>query len=541
MEREPSSTKPPSRPRRANLVDIAVMAAIRNTLTYLVPDSITVQPGQRVQVPLSTRKATGIALRAGSTLPPGIAARPILRVLDAEPVLSPELLELGLWIADYYVAPIGEVYRAMLPLRADTRRARSIRLSELGQQRLQEINQAKDESAGPAGDLLNYLARRGSASAQVLRRRFSGAFMQALKEKWLIVDEVERERTQRQIYAVRLAGPLPEKPLRLSPVAKRILEALGADGQTEDHRELLSAARADLAALKKLGASGLVELAPSKAERRSALQTHESSPARDSWAYVDASLVLASAQRTVLDDLTKQMEAGQFQTALLHGVTGSGKTEVYLRLIARCLEIGRTALTLVPEISLTPSVQAQFLARFGSSVALLHSALSENERHEEWWRIRRGEAKVVLGTRSAIFAPLENLGLVIVDEEHDTSYKQEETPRYNGRDVAVVRARLAAALAVLGSATPSLESYWNAREGKYRLALLPERVEGRKLADVEIIDMRQEFRETHTQVPISRRLHQEIETQLANRQQTMILLNRRGYSWFLLCRSCGQA
>jgi len=516
------------------------MAALRNTLTYLVPDTFTVQPGQRVQVPLATRKATGIVLRVGSTLPPGIAARPILRVLDTEPVLSPELLDLGLWIADYYIAPIGEVYRAMLPLRADTRRARSIRLSELGKQKLQEINQPDQEPAGPAGDLLNYLAVRGSASIQLVRRKFSEAFLQALKEKWLVVDEVERERTQRQVYSVRLGGPLPEKPLRLSPVAKRILEALGADGQAEDHRELLSTARADLATLKKLSASGLVELAPSKAERRAALQTQGSSPGGDKWAEADSSLVLTSAQRAALDDLKRQMKAGQFQTVLLHGITGSGKTEVYLRLIAHCLEIGRTALTLVPEISLTPSVQAQFLARFGSDVALLHSALSENERHEEWWRIRRGEAKVVLGTRSAIFAPLTNLGVLIVDEEHDSSYKQEETPRYNGRDVAVVRARLARALAVLGSATPSLESYWNAREGKYHLALLPERVEGRKLADVEIVDMRQEFRETHTQVPVSRRLHQEIEAQLANRQQTMILLNRRGYSWFLLCRSCGQ-
>ncbi|HMD84684.1 MAG TPA: primosomal protein N' [Terriglobia bacterium] len=527
-------------PKRANLVEIAVMAAIRNTLTYLVPDSFTVRPGQRVQVPLATRKATGIVLRAGSSLPPGIAARPILRLLDTEPVLTPELLELGLWIADYYVAPIGEVFRAMLPLRSATRRARLVRLSARGQQRLQEINQVKQEPAGPAGDLFNYLATRGSASVQVFRQKFPEAFLEALKEKWLVVDEVERERTQRQVYAVRLTGPVPEKPVRLSPVAKRILEALGAEGAAGDHRELLHTARADLAALKRLSASGLVELEPSKAERRSALQTQESSPSGDSWAEADSSLVLTSAQKVALDDLTKQLESGQFQTVLLHGVTGSGKTEVYLRLIARCLEIGRTALMLVPEIALTPSVQAQFLARFGLNVALLHSALSENERHEEWWRIRRGEAKVVLGTRSAIFAPLSNLGVVIVDEEHDTSYKQEETPRYHGRDVAVVRARLASALVLLGSATPSLESYWNAREGKYRLATLPERVEGRKLADVEIVDMRQEFRETHTQVPISRRLHREIETQLANGQQTMILLNRRGYSWFLLCRSCGQ-
>ena len=527
-------------PRRANLVEIAVMAAIRNTLTYLVPDSLTVQPGQRVQVPLATRKATGIVLRVGSSLPPGIQARPILRLLDDEPVLTPELLELGLWIADYYVAPIGEVFRAMLPLRSATRRASLVRLSELGQRRLQEINAEAEEPASPEGELLNYLATRGSASVQVLRQRFAEAFLEALKEKWVVVEEVERERTQRQVYAVRVAGPLPEKPLRLSPVAKRILEALGAEGSAGDHRELLQTARADLAALKKLSASGLVELEPSKAERRSARQTQKPASPGDAWAEADSSLVLTLGQSTVLDDLTKQLESGQFQTVLLYGVTGSGKTEVYLRLIARCLEIGRTALMLVPEISLTPSVQAQFLARFGSQVALLHSALSENERHDEWWRIRRGEAKVVLGTRSAIFAPLANLGVVIVDEEQDTSYKQEETPRYQGRDVAVVRARLAGALAVLGSATPSLESYWNAREGKYRLAVLPERVEGRKLADVEIIDMRQEFRETHTQVPVSRRLHQEIETQLSNRQQTMILLNRRGYSWFLMCRSCGQ-
>jgi len=511
------------------------MAAIRNTLTYLVPDSLSVQPGQRVQVPLATRKATGIVLRAGDTLPPGIRARPILRVLDAEPVLTPELLELGLWIAEYYIAPIGEVFRAMLPLRSATRRARLVRLSAVGQQRLQEINAETEKPPGPEGDLLNYLATRGSTSVHLLRQKFPEAFLQALKEKWLVVEEVERERTQRQIYAVRLAGPVPEKPPRLSPVAKRILEALGAEGAAEDHRELLQIARADLAALKRLSASGLIELGPSRAERRLALQTQGNTAAEAS-----APLVLTPAQSAVLDDLTKQLESGQFQPTLLHGVTASGKTEIYLRLIARCLEIGRTALMLVPEIALTPSAQAQFLARFGSRVALLHSALSENERHEEWWRIRRGQAPVVLGTRSAIFAPLSNLGVVIVDEEHDTSYKQEETPRYHGRDVAVVRARLAGALALLGSATPSLESYWNAREGKYRLATLPERVEGRKLADVEIVDMRQEFRETHTQVPVSRRLQQEIETQLANRQQTMILLNRRGYSWFLLCRSCGQ-
>ncbi len=516
------------------------MAALRNTLTYRVPDSVSVQAGQRVQVPLATRKATGVVLGPGSPLPPGIEARAILRVSEAEPVLIPELLELGRWIADYYIAPIGEVFRAMLPLRSSTRRARLVRLSELGQQKLQEIDEARQEPACSVSGLLNYLATHRSASMEGLRQKFPEPFLEALKKKWVVVDEVERERTQRQVYAVRITGPVPEKSVRLSPVAKRILEVLGANGAAADHRELLHAARADLAALRKLSDAGLVELELAGAERRSALPIPTPGMPGLPPAEADAPLVLTPAQAAVLDHLTEQLATRQFQTVLLHGITGSGKTEIYLRLIARCLEAGRTALLLVPEIALTPSVQAQFLARFGSQVALLHSALTENERHEEWWRIRRGEAQVVLGTRSAIFAPLENLGVVVIDEEHDTSYKQEETPRYQGRDVGVVRARLAGALALLGSATPSLESYWNAREGKYRIEVLTERVGGRRLADVEIVDMRQEFRETHTQVPVSRRLHQEIEAQIANRQQTMILLNRRGYSWFLLCRSCGQ-
>ncbi len=535
MPLDPSSANTTARRRRQNLVDVAVMTGIRDPLTYLVPEGISVQPGQRVQVPLGTRKAKGIVLRAGSTLPPGVTARPIARVLDDEPVLSSELLELGQWIADYYVAPIGEVYRAMLPLRAETRQARSIRLSELGQEQLAQNSQENAEPADSVSNLLNHLALRGSASLPLVRQRFPEAFEQARKKKWLVMDEIERERTQRRVFAVRLLGPIPEKPVRLSPVAKRILEALEPQGQFEDHRDLLSTARASLAVLKKLNTAGIISMEPSKASHLTSLPTEDSTSAG-----LESSFVLTAAQTSALDDLAKQMDSKEYQAVLLHGITGSGKTEVYLRLIARCLEIGRTALTLVPEISLTPSVQAQFLSRFGSNVALLHSALSENDRHREWWRIRRGEARVVLGTRSAIFAPLENLGVVIVDEEHDTSYKQEETPRYNGRDVAVVRARLAGALALLGSATPSMESYWNAQEGKYRLAVLPERVEGRKLAEVEIVDMRQEFRETHTSVPVSRRLHQEIEAQIANRHQTMILLNRRGYSWFLLCRSCGQ-
>lgn len=525
------------------LTNVAVMAAIRHPLTYRVPASLVVRPGQRVLVPLATRRATGVALEAVSRAAPGLRVREILNVLDPEPLLSPELLTLGLWIAEYYLAPIGEVFRAMLPLRAETRRARLLHLTEAGKRRLEELSASllEEARAGEEATLLRYLTAHPGVPLESVRRKFPSAFRElmsrAVEERWVSVAEVERGRGQRRVLAVRrtwpplpagVQGPLPERAVRLSPVARRILEALEQRGPAEDHRKLLKAARASLADLRKLSRAGWLELSDWKAGQGPPAKELESVPE------------LSAAQAAALEELTRRLDSGEFSGVLLHGVTASGKTEIYLRLIARCLERGRAALMLVPEISLTPAVQSQFLARFGNQVAVLHSGLSESERHEEWWHARRGEAKVVLGTRSAVFAPLADLGVVIVDEEHDASYKQEETPRYHGRDVAVVRARLAKALAVLGSATPSLESYWNAREGKYHLCILEERIGGRPLASVEVIDMRQEFRQTHTQIPVSRRLKQEIESQLRAGAQTMILLNRRGYSWFVLCRSCGQ-
>jgi primosomal protein N' (replication factor Y) len=534
-----------------SLFDVAVMAAIRHPLTYRFPPSWPVSTGQRVLVPLATRKATGIVLGPTSKLAPGIEVREALRALDPEPVLSAELVRLGLWISDYYLAPPGEVFRAMLPLRQETRRARRVYLTEEGRQRLHELAASLSEESNKNQDaaLLAYLDRRPGASLEILQRKFADAYARALEQKWVTVEEVKKERTRRQVFAVRLAGPLPEHPPRLSPVAKRIIEVLEQQGPAEDHRPLLEAARAQLANLRKLGQAGLIELSEAgrhgasfTLREREAPATVGETPAPRWQAPGDMTTPpqLTPAQSAVLADLLPRLDSGGFGVVLLHGVTGSGKTEIYLHLIAHCLERGRSALMLVPEIALTPAMQSLFFARFGEQVALLHSGLTERERDDAWWRVRRGQAKVVLGTRSAVFAPLADLGAVIVDEEHDSSYKQDETPRYHGRDVAVVRAQFAGALALLGSATPSLESYWNAREGKYHLLKLEERIGGRKLAAVEVVDMRQEFRETHTQMPLSRKLKEEIEAQLRASAQTMLLLNRRGYSWFLLCRSCGQ-
>jgi primosomal protein N' (replication factor Y) len=527
---------------QGSLFDVAVMAAIPHPLTYRFPDSLSISPGQRVLVPLAARKATGIVLHPTGRLAPGIEVREALRALDPEPVLSPELVRLGLWISDYYFASPGQVFRAMLPLRHETRRARLVHLTDEGRGKMRELQASLlEESRGSQeGALLAYLDRRPGASVEILDKKFPGALQRALAQKWVTVAEVERERTRRKAFAVRLAGPLPERPPRLSPVARRIIEALEREGPAQDHRQLLEAAHAHLANLRTLSRAGLVELGEAGprgawAGKRSELR--EGGFPEDN---MEAPPSLTPAQSNVLSDLFPRLDSGGFSVVLLHGVTGSGKTEIYLHLIARCLERGRSALMLVPEISLTPAMQSLFLSRFGEQVALLHSGLTERERDDAWWRVRHGETKVVLGTRSAVFAPLANLGAVIVDEEHDSSYKQDETPRYHGRDVAVVRAQFAGAVALLGSATPSLESYWNARQGKYHLAKLKERMGGRELAAVEIVDMRQEFRETHTQVPVSRRLKAEVEAQVRASAQTMLLLNRRGYSWFLLCRNCGQ-
>ena len=230
---------------------------------------------------------------------------------------------------------------------------------------------------------------------------------------------------------------------------------------------------------------------------------------------------------------------GEFRVALLHGVTGSGKTEIYLRLADRVCRSGRQVLLMVPEIALTPSVAALFRGAFGARVAIQHSALSDGERHDQWQRIRRGEVDVVVGTRSAVFAPLERLGLVIVDEEHDASYKQEEAPRYHGRDVGIVRASRAHALVVLGSATPSMETYQNAVTGKYARVTLTRRVLDRPLAAVRIVNMRDEYAEEGPDVVISRELAAAVEDRLSLREQVLVLLNRRGYATAVFCRQCG--
>ena len=247
---------------------------------------------------------------------------------------------------------------------------------------------------------------------------------------------------------------------------------------------------------------------------------------------------LTAEQSGALSRLIALAGSPTFRVALVHGVTGSGKTEIYLQLANAVRSSGRSALVLVPEIALTPAVAGQFRQRFGERVAVQHSGLSDGERHDQWQRIRRGEVDVVVGTRSAVFAPLAHIGLIVVDEEHDTSYKQEESPRYSGRDVAIVRGQRAKALVVLGSATPSMESYHNAMTGKYERIVLERRVLDRPLASVTIVNMREEYADGGPDVVLSRTLSDAIDRRLERREQSLLLLNRRGFAISVFCRQC---
>src|SRR5258706_15141430 len=347
-----------------------------------------------------------------------------------------------------------------------------------------------------------------------------------VRKKWLVREDVSNVRDATRTIKIAL---LKSADGKLNDNQRNLVETLTASGGRVPV-ETLQALEIPRSTLSTLVKRGLVEIV----EAAAAFAVSRSKP-RPSFEFD-----FNSAQKNALTRLREVVEARKFSGILLHGVTGSGKTAVYLAGMRAVLEAGRSAILLVPEIGLTPAVAADLHQIFGDEVAILHSALSDKERAEQWHRIKRGDARMVVGTRSAVFAPVADLALIIVDEEHDSSYKQEETPRHHARDVAVVRAKMSNAVVVLGSATPSLESYYNAKKNKYALIELPDRVEQRPLPEVEIIDMRQEFQETGHEQVISRKLAAEIKERLDRKEQVIVLLNRRGYSPVVLCRTCGK-
>jgi primosomal protein N' (replication factor Y) (superfamily II helicase) len=540
------------------LCNVALAVPLRTTFTYKIPDRLAaeIQIGSRVLVPFRKKSTIGVITEFIDTPPEGTKLREIQKSLDVVPALHPKLLELGQWIASYYVAPIGEVYRAMLPPLTELHAQQRVVLTEAGRAALDAAFstpsanlalqsdfslQANPPTASPLPtEALPFLQKLRSAKSAlllpaVIRSGVPLPDLLKLQRRGLLEirqDVQDRKRRMQRIIAWK-ETPATEAPKPLSEKEQRL-------------KNLLSVERGPLPLPQLLTLTGLSRTVIERLLRQGELESWEEpfDPAEDPFdiGYAPPAHALNPEQDHAFAAVRARFELGEFGVQLLYGVTGSGKTEVYLRAVQDVLARGKTAIILVPEIALTLWIGRQCRAWFGAhfeGVAVLHSALSDIERSREWWRVRNGEARVVVGTRSAIFAPVENLGLIIVDEEQESSYKQEETPRYHGRDVAIVRAKLENALALLGSATPSLETYHHARSGKYELLSLTQRVADRALPSVEILDLRKEFKQTHLTSPISSALHKGIEECLAFTTQALILINRRGYSWSVICRSCG--
>jgi len=519
--------------------DVALPVPLDMVFTYRVPVESVPVVGGRVLVPFRQQRMTGIVVELHDRKP-SVATKNLLNALDAAPVLDDGLLRLGRWISHYYLAPLGEVFRTMLPLMAEFKRAVGYRITEQGHMALHLAGMSGSsarsrrtpEEQAAEFRVLDHLAtldgeliREGSlrSAAHASRKILEGM----VRKKW--VDREDVSAAQDATRKIKIAT-LKSAEGKLNDNQRALVEALSAAGG-KLAVEALQSLEVPRSTLGTLVRRGLVDIVGQPADF-----TISRSKARPSRVEFDFN----EAQKTALMRLREKVESRRFSGMLLHGVTGSGKTAVYLAGMRSVLEAGRSAILLVPEIGLTPAVAADLHQIFGDEVAILHSALSDRERAEQWHRIKRGEARMVVGTRSAVFAPVSDLALIIVDEEHDSSYKQEETPRYHARDVAVMRAKMADAAVVLGSATPSLESYFNATKNKYALVELPDRVEKRPLPEVEIVDMRLEFQETGHEQVVSRKLTTEIKDRLERREQVMVLLNRRGYSPVVLCRTCGK-
>ena len=457
----PSSTAKPW-PDPVRLVSVAVPVPYLDVLTYLVPDgSPSPHRGARVVVPLGKRVVTGIVVNPDATLDANDTApekiKPLVEVMDDEAFLPAPVVDLALWVAEYYACGAGDALAAAVP---STQAYRTIRLATL-------TAQGHDDTLSLGG--------RQKEAVELLRGQPAGMTVPDLNARGLSTD---------------------------------VLQRLAAKGLVTFRRE-----RSERDPFAGGAESAVVNRPPGRS--------------------------LTPEQASALEALGAAAAIGQFSVFLLQGVTGSGKTEVYLRLAEMVLERRKSVLVLVPEIALTPAVASAFRDAFGDRVAVQHSGLSDGERSDQWYRIRRGEVSVVVGTRSAVFAPLANLGLIIVDEEHDSSFKQEETPRYNGRDVAVMRGRNEGALVVLGSATPSLESGQNASSGRYTRLVMERRVQDRPLAAVSVVDMRQEYAEHGPDVILSGPLKEGIAKRLDAQQQSLVLLNRRGLATAVFCRQCG--
>ena len=544
------------------LADIALPIPLRKTFTYIVPPDLQprAKPGSRVLVSFGKKVLTGIIVGfPASTQVSGL--KPLRDVLDATPSLSTELLRLTQWISEYYFASWGEVLKAATPQGIARASRAVVKLRPINAEAaLSEVKTRAPKQYA----ILRILVDEGESTVARLQKKTSarsihGTLLAMEQRGWIVMEEeVQQPKTrlkkEKIVELTALAGiVLAEKngSTTVTPRQRILLQELqgvtGA-GSPVSLSAFLRKTGASSSAVTTLKKKGLVAVAEQEVVRVSGNEYAESLP----------DIKLNAHQDAALAEITKAVGRRRYETFLLHGVTGSGKTQVYIEAIRNVLKLGQTAIVLVPEISLTPQTVRRFKAHFSSDVTVMHSQMSAGERFDAWRLAHEGRVKIVIGPRSAIFAPLGNVGLIVVDEEHEGSYKQYDAiPRYNARDVAIVRAVQTNAVVVLGSATPSAESYYNAVSGKYRLLELPERVDNARMPAIELVDMaverrrrfeaikaevtekKSEFPKHIPQSSVSRLLHDQIEERLKKKEGVIILQNRRGFSHVVECFECG--
>lgn len=520
-------------------VAVAVAAHLpdgHSVLHYSVPSHIAdIQPGHLVSVPLRRRFTTGVIMRI-ELPPPGIALRSIHRLIDPLPVLTAEGVALLEWMALFYGEPLADVLRTIIPSTLISAPSTGWRLAETNtgtKNALSDVQRRIIAALTERGDTPppeSLIAVELNIKISTLTRSLRSLQDQGMVEKVPLQTSTWKDKEERVVTLHHTPRP------RLTPKQTAIVDYLEQNGGTATEATLRANITNPSPTLAVLAQKQVVTIA-TQAVRRD--------PLAHRVIVRSAAPQLTPAQQASTQAIRSAIEQSTYRPFLLHGVTGSGKTEVYLHAIAHALAMGKTAMYLVPEISLTPQTIDRIAARFPGQVGVLHSALGSGERHDEWQRLRRGDAHIVVGARSAVFAPVPNLGVIVLDEEHDGAYKQDNGVRYHARDIALHLGSLSHAPVVMGSATPDVGSFYRARQGTYTLLELPARVRqataahgDHGLPDVRIIDMRQELRAGNTSV-FSRALTEAIEQSLSRGEQAIVLLNRRGSATFVNCRDCG--
>jgi len=509
------------------IVEVAVGLPVSKTFHYRIPEKMrdSLKIGMRVLVPFKGRKVTGFAIDFHDFPPKGIEEklREIENILDEAPLIDLQMLRFYRWIADYYIYPLGEVIKTGLPPGLHLKSELILSLTQNGKEYLTR------GSLDPIQvKVFKEIERCGKVSLKKILKIFPGEISKSQLSSWKrkgllnidagIGDKEVKPKFERVI--IYQEGE-PTQPIsRKQSEILKWLEERGEVSISVMNKRFKSPSKA----IQSLQAKGLISIFNREVCRDFSVQSELKPYPKPE---------LTSDQGTALTEVSKGIHSKRFSPFLIYGVTGSGKTEIYLRAIEEVLNQGKEAIVLVPEISLTPQLLSRFKDRFGENLSLLHSGLGKGERYDQWRKIWKGEVKIAVGARSAIFAPFKNVGIIVVDEEHDPSYKQEEKLRYHARDLAVVRAKQDEATLLLGSATPSLESFHNAEEGKFRLLKLPERVERKPLPLVEIVDMRNE------EGLLSEKVRAGLQKNIEAKKQSLLFLNRRGFAHFILCPDCG--